>query len=142
MIFTYVFIGVIVFSLVIEALTSDMVSIWFTGGGIVALILSVCGVVWYISVPVFIAVSLGLLLLFRKAALKKFSLKDGKTNAQAVIGKEFELLSPIGFNKAGSIKVNGVVWSVVTENEHDEVKEGTIVKVINIKGNKYIVEVI
>ena len=62
------------------------------------------------------------------------------TNADSVIGKEFILLSDIGFNKAGTIKVNGVVWAAITEEESAEIPAGKIVVVERIEGNKYIVK--
>ena len=73
--------------------------------------------------------------------MEKFNNKNVMLNADAVVGKEFKLLTPISFDNAGSIKVNDVVWSVITCNKHDEVPEGTVVIVKEIKGNKYIVEV-
>ena len=73
--------------------------------------------------------------------LKYLDKGDVKTNADAAIGKEFILETAIGFNQPGSIKVNGVVWSAITEDQKTEVSEGTVVTVKNLKGNKYVVEV-
>lgn len=136
-----VWLAVLIIALVIEFATADLVSIWFVGGAFVSLILALCGVNnLAITAPIFIAVSVGLLFGFRKMAMKKFNIGGTKTNAESVIGKEFELITPIGFNEAGTIKINGVVWSATTEDEKTEIKEGTIVKVISLKGNKYIVK--
>ena len=52
----YIWLAVTALSLVIEFITADMVSVWFTGGGIVAMILAACGLGWYVQVPDFIAV--------------------------------------------------------------------------------------
>ena len=72
--------------------------------------------------------------------MKKLLKTEIKTNADAVIGAEFTLLTDIGFNQTGTIKINGVVWNVNTENEKEEISAGTIVRVLRIQGNKYIVE--
>jgi len=138
----YIWLAVIVFSVLIELATTELVSIWFVAGGVVALVLAACGLSWYIHLPVFIAVSLIFLICFRKIAMKSLLKKDTKTNAEAVIGKEFTLLTSVTPNTPGTIKVNGVIWNVVTKNDMEEVKKGVLVKVKEIKGNKYIVEVV
>ncbi len=140
MIWVYVWLAITAGALITEFLTADMVSIWFAGGGIVALSLALFDIAWYIHLPVFIVLSLVLLLTFRKLVMKKLIKGDTKTNADAVIGLEFTLLTDIGFNQMGTIKVNGVVWNVNTEDEKEEVSAGSIVRVLKIQGNKYIVE--
>lgn len=138
---TYIWLGVIAVAVFTEAVTSELVSVWFIAGGIVALIASLLGASWYITVPLFIAVSVISMIVFRKIVIKYFRKSEIKTNAESVIGKDYELLTDISFNNAGTIKVNDVIWNVVTDNEKDEVKAGTIVTVKEIKGNKYIVAV-
>lgn len=137
----YIWLAVTAAALIVEFLTSEMVSVWFVGGGLVALFLSLLGSEWYIHVPAFIAVSLVLMLCFRKIVMKKLTGNTVRTNADSVIGKEFELLSDIGFNKAGEIKVNGVIWSAVTDDENQTIPAGEKVVVERIEGNKYIVNV-
>lgn len=137
---TYIWLGIFVMSLVFEFLTTDLLSIWFAGGAVISMILAICGVAWYIQLAVFFLLSFVLLICFRKLALKVFNKAESKTNADAVIGKEFDLLTNIGFNKPGEIKINDVIWSAVCEDSHLEVPEGARVKVVSIKGNKYIVE--
>lgn len=137
----YVWLAVTVIALVIEFTTNEMVSIWFAGGGLVALILSACGVPWAITMPIFLALSFVLLISFRKIVMKYFSKGDSRVNADSAIGKEFTLLTAIEFNKPGTIKINDVVWNVTTENQGVTIPEGTIVRVVSLKGNKYIVEI-
>lgn len=136
----YIWLGITAAALVIEFLTTEMVSVWFAGGGVVAMLLAGVGLGWYFHVPAFIVVSFMLMLCFRRLVMKKLDKGDVKTNADSVIGKDFELLSDIGFNKAGSIKVNGVVWTAIAEDEKTEIPAGTIVVVQRIEGNKYIVK--
>ncbi len=136
----YVYLGITALAVMVEFITNDLTSIWFAGGGLVAMILSALGLEWYFHLVAFIVVSLALLLSLRRI-LKRFFIKNEvKTNAQSVIGKEFTLLEDISFNTAGSIKVNDVIWTAVGENNKLEIKKGQIVRIIDIKGNKYIVE--
>lgn len=132
--------GITALSALVEFITNDMVSIWFAGGGLVAMVLALLGLGWFIHVPVFIVVSLVLLLCFRKIVLKYFYKGESRTNADSAIGREYELLEDIGFNKNGSIKVNDVVWTAVAKDQKTVIPAGTIVKVKEIKGNKYVVE--
>ncbi|MBQ3219085.1 MAG: NfeD family protein [Clostridia bacterium] len=136
----YIWLGVTAFALILEFCTNDMVSVWFAGGGVIAMILTAVGLSWYVHLPVFIVVSFVLLLSFRKMVLKYLYKGDEKTNADSAIGKEYVLITAIEFNKPGTIKINDVVWSAVTENQNDAIPKGSVVKVVNIKGNKYIVE--
>lgn len=136
----YIWLGITAAALVIEFLTTEMVSVWFAGGGFVAMLLAGAGLGWYFHVPAFIVVSFTLMLCFRRLVMQKLNKGEVKTNADSVIGKEFELLSDIGFNKAGSIKVNGVVWTAIAEDEKTEIPAGTVVVIERIEGNKYIVK--
>ena len=136
----YIYLAIVVLALLVEFFTSEMVSVWFVGGGIISMILSACNVGWEVHFPIFIGVSIILLACFRKFVLKYFNKGESKTNADSAIGKEYELLTEIGFNKPGSIKINDVIWSAVTENQEDVISAGAVVKVVGIKGNKYIVK--
>lgn len=136
----YIWLGVTALALIIEFLTSDMVSVWFAGGGVVAMILSACGLEWYVHLPTFIVLSFVLLLSFRPVVMKKLMTKQVSTNADSAIGKEFTLLTAIGFNQCGTIKIGDVVWNVNTEDEREEIPAGEVVRIVDIKGNKYIVE--
>ena len=127
-------------ALILEFVTNEMLSIWFAGGGLIAIILSACNVPWVITMPVFIVVSLVLLICFRKIVMKYLNKGDARTNADSAIGKEFALLTPIEFNTPGTIKINDVVWNVTTEAQGETITQGTIVRVLSLKGNKYIVE--
>ena len=135
----YAWLAVTAAALIVEFMTTELVSVWFVGGGLVAMLLAGLGLDWYVHVPAFIVVSFAMMLCFRRLVMKKLNKDEIKTNAETAIGKEYELLTPIGFNQAGSIKINGVVWSAVTEDENAEIPAGTKVILERIEGNKYIV---
>lgn len=136
----YIWLAVTAAALIVEFITSEMVSVWFVGGGLVAMLLAGLNLDWYFHVPAFIVVSFALMLCFRRLVMQKLNKAAVKTNAETVIGKEFELLTDIGFNKSGSIKINGVVWTAVSEDENAEIPAGTKVIIEKIEGNKYIVK--
>ena len=137
----YVWLAITVIALIVEVVTADMLSIWFAGGGLLAMVSALFDAQLIVQICIFIVVSVVLLLVFRKVVLKKLSSgKEGNLNADAVIGKEFELITAVGFNTPGTIKVNDVVWNVVCEEQSKIIPEKTIVKVVGLKGNKYIVK--
>ncbi len=138
----YVWLGVTALALIIEFVSNDMISIWFAGGGIVAMIISAFGVSWYVHFPIFIVLSMVLLLAFRKIVMKYLYKGESRTNADSAIGREYILLTDIAFNQAGTIKINDVVWNAVAKTQGEEIPAGTKVRVLAIKGNKYVVEVI
>ena len=136
----YVWLAIIIVAIIVEVFTADMLSIWFAGGGFLAMITSAVKLPPVVQIIVFVVVSVALLLVFRKLVLKKLMKNKSNLNADSAIGKEFMLLSGVGFNSPGAIKVNDVVWSAVCEDQSTTIPENTKVKVIGLKGNKYIVE--
>lgn len=136
----YVWLGIVVVSLILEFLTTEMITIWFAGGGLVSMILAMLSVDYFVQIPVFIIVSTVLLICFRKIVINKFSIGESNLNADAVIGREAILLSEITFEKPGTIKVNDVIWGAISKNEKAFIPENTVVKIVGLKGNKYIVE--
>lgn len=140
MVWVYVWLGVTAGALILEFVTNDIVSIWFAGGGLISMILAACGLQYYIHLPAFVAVSLALLFLFRKLVMKKLDNATIATNADAILGKDYMLLTAIGFNEPGTIKVNDVIWNAVAKEEGIAIPEGTLVRIVDIKGNKYVVE--
>jgi membrane protein implicated in regulation of membrane protease activity len=136
----WVWLGVTVLSLVVEFTTFELASLWFAAGGIVAMILAACNAPLVAQLIVFIAISLILLLSLRKIALKFFQKGDNlKTNTESVVGNTYRLLSGITKDEMGTIKINGVVWNVVSDNG-EAISKGEEVEIVNVKGNKYIVK--
>jgi membrane protein implicated in regulation of membrane protease activity len=136
----YVWLAITVVAIIVEITTTEMLSIWFAGGGLLALLATALKAPLIVQVCIFVVVSIILLLVFRKMVLKKLSKGESNLNADSAVGMEFELLTPIQFNSPGSIKVNDVIWNVVSEDQSVTIPEKTIVKVVGLKGNKYIVK--
>ena len=136
----YIWIAVICVAALVEAFTMQMVSIWFVAGGIVSLILYFCGVSYEIQIIVFIAVSIILLISLRKLCLK-FLLKntDEKTNIDSLIGREAKLLKDISLGELGEVKLGDVVWTATTKDE-THLSAGTLIKIVQVQGNKLIVQ--
>ena len=135
----YIWVAIILLAIVVEIATVELVGIWFVPGALIALILALFGVHWAIQVGVFAVATVLFIMLFRKKLIQYLSKDKSKTNTDLLIGKELKLITPIAFQTPGSVKINGVEWSATLEDETAELKEGSLVKVVEIKGNKLIV---
>ena len=70
MTWVYVWLGVVVISLILEFVTFELVSIWVSLGSLVAMILAFCGVRYEIQIIVAVVISIVCILSLRKVALK------------------------------------------------------------------------
>ena len=137
----WVWLSVIVITLIVEIITTELISVWFTLGAIVPFILATTnalGAEWQILF--FIVISAVLMLTLRKVT-KKFLLKnsDTKTNVNALVGQKFRLVSRTDFETIGSVKVKDVEWSAVGD-KGQTIEKGKIVEVVGISGNKLLVK--
>ena len=133
----WVWLAVIVGTAVLEIVTLDLVSIWFTIGAIVPFILAGTKAVgWEIQIVIFVGISAILICSLRNVT-KKFLLKNAneKTNVDSLIGKKFRMLERTDFETVGSLKVNDVVWSAVGLDDQT-IEKGEIVEVVKVSGNK------
>ena len=131
-------IGVIAF-IILEAVTYQMVSVWFVIGAIGGLITSLTGVGFWVQMTVFLALSLVLLICFRPIAVKKLK-TDFKTNADAVIGKKVTITKETdNINGIGEGRLDGMVWTVRSESGKT-LAVGDVAEVKKIEGVKLIVD--
>ena len=134
-----VWLAVFVVSIIIEAATTELVSIFFCFGSIVALIISfIPGASWWVQLIVFIVVSGASLLGLRPLVHKYFSKEKRNTNVDELIGKKITIID-LNKDNLYEAKVNGLVWRVTTVNEEEQLKENDKAEVVAISGNKLVV---
>lgn len=139
-VFSLIFWGVvIVLTLIIEAETTELVAIWFSVGGIPALICAVFETPIYIQILVFSVVSLVLVFLTRPL-VKKFNLKNTiPTNADRLIGMVAKVTKEIPVGGKGAVIVAYEEWSAISNiSQVIEVEQNVLIK--EIVGNKLLVE--
>lgn len=132
-----VWVIIFILALFIEISTPQLVSIWFSVAALVALILSVCGVPFVWQALTWVLASLVLIILFRAIFGKKLSNKSQRTNYDALIGEPILITKDVDHYNLGEGKIRDVVWSI---KSNDEIKQGEYAKIIQIEGNKLIVE--
>ncbi len=134
----YIWLGVVVITLVVEFLTLDLVSIWIALGAFVAMILAGCKVGFEIQIIVAVVIAVGSILGLRKVALKWLNKSKEKTNLDLLIGKRVKLITKITEDEMGTVKINGITYSVKEKN-NQVVEEKEYVIIEKIEGNKLIV---
>ena len=137
-----VWIGFAVFMLICEALTAQLVSIWFVIGSIAAAVSCIFTDNILIQSAVFIAVSFVCLLVTRPFVKKITKKEFERTNSDRLIGRIGIVTADVVNNSgSGQVNVDGKIWSAKSADER-EIKAGANVKVNAIEGVKLIVEVI
>ena len=129
-----VIIGVLAF---VEALTVNLVTIWFIASALVSLVLSFFKVKTSIQVAVFVILGVILLLTTRKPLQNLVNKTKTRTNADRILDMEGIVTEDITKNEAGEVKVDGKKWTAIADKE---IKKGSTVKILKIEGVKLIVE--
>lgn len=124
----------------LEAVTVQLVSIWFAIGCVAGAVANLCGASQLVQIIVVLAVSL-VCLIATKPLVKKITKKEKvqPTNADRLIGQSAVILEAVdNIHETGSVKINGVEWNARSADD-SKIESGSIVKIINIKGSKLIV---
>lgn len=136
----YIWLIVIVVMSVIEALTAQLVSVWFVIGAIASLIVSIITPSVTIQTATFIFVTLVTLLATRPFIKKILNFKKEDTNTGRYIGKTGVVISKINNSLGkGQVNVSGSVW---TARSYDDtiIEEGENVVIVSIEGVKLVVK--
>ena len=136
----YVWIALSVLAIVLEALTVQLLFIWFLPGLLVAMLLAFLAVDTWIQVLVFFIVSVACLVLFQTVLKKRLrGKKQEKFNVDAVIGERCYVVEKIdNIACRGAVKVKGLAWAARTLSDDDLLEEGTLVEVLAVEGVKLI----
>lgn len=134
----YVYSAIIIISLVIEAVTSSLVAIWFVPSSIIGILLDLLNVNTAVQIVVFFVVSIVLMLLFYKKLRNIIESKTEKTGIDTLIGSMAVAEEDIGFMKTGRVKAGNMSWSACLDKQSGEIKKGDIVTVLAIDGVKLV----
>lgn len=135
--FVWLWLAVVIITLVVEFMTAEIVSIWFFFGSVVSLILAICKVDPAIQIIVFVVVSLVFMVCVRPFIKKYVKRNEIKTNVDSFVGRIALVTEDIVDGNRGVVKLDGQEWSAIS---NDNVLKGTKVVVLSIEGNKLIVK--
>ncbi len=127
---------IIIGAAVIEVATQNLVTIWFSGGGISALIAWLFGLPEVLQCALFVVVT-GVLLLMTRPITARFKTASVPTNSDRVLGQDAVVLRDIT-EDGGLVKVLGQEWTAKT-SDNTTFSKGEKVTVVAIEGVKVIV---
>lgn len=130
---------IIVLTIIIEILTVDLTTIWFTVGAIISLILSAFDVPVIVQIIVFLVVSIALIVTVGKWTRRFFNKKTTPTNIGEAIGQEIVILKDADEFNYGEGKYKGLFWTIAVEHG-ESVKAGDVAVVEKVDGNKLVVK--
>lgn len=126
---------------VAEGFTLGLTFIWFSGGALLAMIVSFFNLGIPFQIAAFIIGSAIMLIYTRPVAIKIFKVGGTKTNVDSLIGKEGKVIKTMDPFTLGQVNVKGQIWSAKPEGD-GTIEEDSIVEVVAIAGVKLIVKVV
>lgn len=133
----YIWLAIIILLAIAEAMTINLVTIWYVASGIVALILSFFIDNFTIQFAVFTLLGTFLLITTRQFLQTFLNTKNVKTNLGRIIGMNGIVVEEINKNNNGAVKVDGKVWTAYADKK---IKVDSTVKVLEINSSKIKVE--
>ena len=130
---------VIIVAVIVELITSGIVSIWFVPSAFVSLLLTVFDISVEIQIAVFVILSVCFLFTFKFLAKRRMKVKGAKLNLDAIIGEKAVVVDKIqNIAGSGQVKVHNQIWSARSSDPDVIFEEGDIVSVVAIEGVKLI----
>lgn len=108
--------GIVAF-VILEAVTYQLVSIWFAVGAVGGMIAKLAGAQFSVQMAVFLLISVILLLALRPVSKRLIKTKRENTNVDSLIGAEVLITKEVNNREGiGEGKVNGMTWTVKSSN--------------------------
>lgn len=136
----WMWIAVIVLSVICEAATAALVSIWFLPAALISLVLSCFEVHIWIQTVAFFAVSIMSIIVFHSFFKKHVSnSRKTATNVDIIIGEKAVVTERIdNISAVGAVKVKGQYWSARSTDDEVSFEIGEIVEVVSVSGVKLV----
>ena len=135
----FVWLAVIVVTIIIEIITVGLTSIWLAGGALAALIVCLCGGHWGLQVGVFFVVTFVLLYFTRPWAKRYLESRKTATNYEETLGKKVRIIEAVdNHNNTGKALYNGMEWTARAKNDGETFALDEQAVVAEIQGVKMI----
>jgi membrane protein implicated in regulation of membrane protease activity len=135
----YLWLAFILLSGLVEALTVQLVAIWFIPGALIAMILAFLNVAIWIQVTVFLVLAVVCLALAKTVFREFFAPKKEKFNIDAIIGEKCLVTERIdNIAGRGAVKVKGLEWAARMISDDTVAEAGERVEVLAVEGVKLI----
>ncbi len=130
---TLAWLAIILLLVVIEVSTVQLTTVWFVVSGIISMILSIFINSIEIQFAIFVIGGIVLLFTTRPYLMKKLKVKESRTNLDRVVGMNGVVTQDIDKLKPGEVKVDGKMWTAISDKE---IKKGKVVEILKIEGVK------
>lgn len=136
----YFWLIVLLVCIVAEAITVQLISLWFALGALAAMISAIAGVPVLWQLTIFAVVSLILLLVLYPVVRRHLQTNQAPTNADRIVGETAVVIETID-NRAGTgqIRLLSQTWTARTVCDGIIIPEGSMVSVDSISGVKAMV---
>lgn len=128
---------VAVLFMIMEAATAALLTIWFVGGALIAMLIAMVGLGFGFQIAGFIIVS-ALLMMLVRPYIRRTRSQTTKTNADSLVGKRGIVTQESTEFTTGQGKVGGQIWTITHLNKKPMAMDERFV-VIGIDGVKLIV---
>ena len=124
----------IIFLGFIELITINLVTVWFVASAVVSFIISFFVESFYIQFAVFVVLGIIFLVTTRKKLTSWLDKSKQKTNyLDRIMDMEGVVTKEIAKNKAGQVKIDGKLWTAVSNKKIEVGKEITIKKIDGVR---------
>lgn len=134
-----IWLGIIIVSIIVEIITIDLVSIWFSVGAGVALIADLLGASQTIQIVLFVIVTILCIIATRPLAKKYLKTNIISTNYDRIIGKHGLVTKTIDADTKGEVKVMSTSWLAVSI-DNATIQEGEYCEILAIEGAHLVVK--
>lgn len=135
----WIWLVITILTAVVELITTDLVSIWFTIGGICALIAYFLEASQAIQIIVFVVISIIFIIITRPLAKKYLRTNIVSTNYDRVIGQHGLVLKKIDADTRGEVKVLSTQWSACSF-DNSTLEAGDYCEILAVEGAHLVVK--
>jgi len=135
----YLWLGLLIFFVILEILTVGLQSIWFALGALVAMVATSLGAELWLQILLFFAVSIAMLLCLRPFLKKVVTPHIARVNSDSIIGKQAVVTELIdNLISSGYVTVENRSWAA-RSTKNEKISVGETVVIDKIEGVKVFV---
>lgn len=131
--------AVVLVAIVVEAVTNDLVSLWFAVSAFVIMLVSFFWQNLVGELIVFILLTVALVITARPFLKRYLKVNEVKTNVDTVIGRIAIVTAPMEKFGRGEVKLDAAYWTAITD-DNEQINIGDKVEVLAVEGVKLIVK--
>lgn len=135
----WIWLVITILTAIVEMITTDLVIIWFTLGGLAAMIAYFCQASELIQIIIFIAISIICMISIRPLTKKYLRTNIVSTNYDRVIGQHGLVLKRIDADNRGEVKVLSTQWSACSY-DNSSLEPGDYCEILAVEGAHLIVK--